>query len=274
MAKYLTDWTQIDGLRVASIGSCDTRRNVLVLMGLHACVDAFELARAAIFADAWNARVTVADTPGCGHGGAKLSRRDRVELRHGNFTSVARRMVGAVCDFEPRIRQRPITVLGYSLGTSIAAAAAADPGLLQVQHMVMIEPVATRTRNPLRLMRAVRAEDAFTSGYLMRNVNSCGAGLSDIPASRTDLALLGYALSRGGLGRDLLRADRIQSFTLQIVHGRDSLLCPAADIDRLATVYRRTGIEVRDITVPGRHALWHSWPDVAAIARETRKQWT
>lgn len=243
-------------------------------MGLHACIDEFELARFAILADEWDARVTVVDTPGCGHGGATLTRKERAGLRHGDFTEVARRMVSAVSELEPRRRRRPITLLGYSLGTSVAAAAAADPGLMHVQHLVAIEPVALRIRNPLRLMKDARSEDAYVAEYRMRNTDSRDKGVPASPASRHDLARLGFALSRGTLARDLLRAGRVQRFGVQIVHGRDSLMSPAADVTRLAVACRRSGMDIRDITVEGRHALWHSLPDVAAIARETRKRWT
>lgn len=40
-----------------------------------------------------------------------------------------------------------------------------------------------------------------------------------IPQSRTDLALLGYALSRGWFMRNLLQAQHTQSCPVQIVHG-------------------------------------------------------
>ncbi|MGA5541341.1 alpha/beta fold hydrolase [Mycobacterium sp. NPDC051198] len=274
MANPVAGSAQCDGLRVATVGPLDAQRDVLVFMGLHACIDSFELDRYAVLAREWDAQVTVVDTPGCGHGGATLSRAERTGLRHGNFTAVARRMVGAVVQVEPRLRRRQVTMLGYSLGTSIAAAAAAAPGLIQVQRLVAIEPVAMRIRNPLRLMRMARAEDAFVPHYRMRNPESDTGCPPDSPASRGDLARLGYALSRGTLTRDLLRAGRFQRFGLQVVHGRDSLLSPAGDIERLATACRRSGMPVRDITVDGRHALWQSLPDVAAIARETRTQWT
>lgn len=265
---------QIDDLRVASVGSSVAWRNVLVFMGLNACIDPFELDRFAVLAEEWDARVTVVDTPGCGHGGATLRRGERAGLRHGDFTKVARRMVSAASEFEQHLRSRPVTLLGYSLGTSIAAAAAADPGTVRVQHLVAIEPVAMRTRNPFVLMRLARSEETFASEYRTRNRDSHAVYEPGGPASRSDLARLGYALSRGMLTRDIMRAGSFQRFGLQIVHGRDSQLSPAGDIARLVTKCRKSGMEIRDITVEGRHALWQSLPDVAAIARETRKQWT
>lgn len=95
-----------------------------------------------------------------------------------------------------------------------------------------------------------------------------------IPQSRTDLALLGYALSRGWFMRNLLQAQHIQSFPVQIVHGAGSRLARSADVVCAVASCRLAGIEVHDVQVDGGHALWHSLPDVARMARLTRSQWS
>lgn len=274
MANCTSGWQQIDGLRVASVGSADARRNVLTFMGLRACIDLFELHRFAVLAREWDARVTVVDTPGFGYGGARLSRRECAGLRRGDFTEVARRMVRTAAQCEPRVNRRPVTVVGYSLGTSIAAAAAADPGLVRVDHMMAVEPVALRVRNPLRLLTMALVEDSYVADYRRRDHGWCPADPASVPVSRGDLARLGYGLSRGTLTRDLLRAARVQRFALQIVHGRDSVLSAGAETARLANACRRAGLDVYDVAVDGRHAVWQSFPDVVAVARETRKRWT
>jgi pimeloyl-ACP methyl ester carboxylesterase len=171
-------------------------------------------------------------------------------------------------------------VVGYSMGSSLACAAAADPGLLRIDTMILVEPVAMRRWNLARLIRSVRSEDAVLDQYLDDNNTVAGAVLpadrrgAPLPhCSRTDLTHLGFALSRGRLASDLLRANVIQSFPVQIVHGADSQLSRADDIRRLVAICRRAGMQIHDVPVAGRHPLWHSLPDVAALAQLTLKQW-
>ena len=273
------DWSDIDGLRVAEIGRPRAPVRVLAFMGLRACVEPIEVRRFALLADKWDARITLVDTPGCGHGGARLMHRERIALCRGDFTPVARRMVHAAQRYDDNLGRRPVTIVGYSLGTSLAAAAAADPGLVAVNQMIAVEPVAMGL-NPLRLVHAARSEDRVLASYLANNDGRPGAvspasghrrGVP--PYSRADVALLGYALSRGSLTRDILRANRVQCFSLQIVHGRDSALTPVAEAEGLASACRRAAIEVYDVPVAGHHALWQSLPHVAEVARLTRKGW-
>ncbi|WNG81137.1 alpha/beta fold hydrolase [Mycobacterium sp. ITM-2016-00316] len=262
----------IDGLRVATIGPADAELNVLVFMGMRACVDPVEMRRYDLLAREWKARVTVVDTPGCGYAGGKLSRPERAGLRHGDFTRVARRMVYAATQFDDRLRQRPVTLVGYSLGAGIAAAAAADPGLLRVGHLVAIEPASARRRNPLRLMAAARAEERWVAGHPAEGADQFVP--DSVPHRAGDLALLGYALSRGCFARDMLRSNGVQAFPLQVVHADDSLVCPPDDISRVVSRCRRSGMNVYDVAVSGRHGMWQSLSDVQNLARETRKQWT
>jgi hypothetical protein len=151
---------------------------------------------------------------------------------------------------------------------------------LRVEQMILVEPVAIRPRNVVGLVRSVRAEDGVVDLYLDRNSAfhdavspAVNRGESLPHQSRTDLAHFGYALSRGRMTRDLLRACIIQDFSVQLVHGAESTLSRAADVGRLAAKCRRAGIDVRDVPVAGRHALWHSLPDVEALARFTLNAW-
>jgi pimeloyl-ACP methyl ester carboxylesterase len=280
MPSDVENWTEIDGLRVATLGRSDARRQVLMFMGFLACVEPFELQRFTLLAAEWDAQVTVVDAPGCGYGGARLTRTERRACRRGDFTPVARRIVHVAQAGQHCLRRGPVTVVGYSMGASLAAAAAADPGLLRVSNMILVEPVAMRRWNLLGLLHAVRDEDRVIDEYLDRNSTFADAvppsDRRDEPppsTSRLDLAHLGFALSRGRLATDLKRAHVIQSFPIQVVHGVRSRLSRNAIVERLGKVCRRAGIEIEDIPVGGRHALWHSLPDVAAMARLTRKQW-
>lgn len=267
-------------LRVRTLGHPEARRQVLGFMGLRACVEPFELQRFALLATAWDAQVTVVDAPGCGYGGARLTREERRGLRRGDFTAVANRIVRTAQNHHPPLRRGPVAVAGYSMGASLACAAAADPGLLRVDTMILVEPVATRRRNPVRLIRSARSEDAVLDYYLDSNCAIPGAvrptegrGEQLPHCSRLDLAYLGYALSRGRVLSDLLRANAIQSFPIQVVHGVDSRLSRAHDVARLVAICRRSGMHMQDVPVTGRHPLWHSLPDVAALAELTLKRW-
>lgn len=272
--------TEIDGLRVVTLGHHDASRQILLFMGFLACVDRFELQRFDLLCREWDAQITVVDTPGWGYGGARLTRDERRALRRGDFTAVARRMVHAAQQHHAPLRHAPLTVAGYSMGASLACAAAADPGLLRVESMILVEPVAMRRWNLARLVCSVRSEGRVIEDFLDKNNAVPGAvmpdthpGKSSPSQSRTDLAHLGYALSRGRLMSDLLRINMIQSFPVQIVHGVDSLLSRGHDITKLVAICRRAGMSILDVPVEGRHALWHSLPDVAALARRTRSQW-
>ncbi|HEV3136663.1 MAG TPA: alpha/beta fold hydrolase [Pirellulales bacterium] len=266
----------INGLRVVTVGDDAGRRQLLLFMGLSACVEQYELRRLTLLAAAWNAQLTVVDVPGYGYGGARLTSTERRGLRRGDFSAVARRMVHTAQQHHPTLRQDPVTVVGYSMGASLACAAAADPGLLRITAMVLVEPVAMRRWSLPRLIRSVHSENATINDYLEKNRDFSDAMLpperrnAELPQrSRGDLTHLGFAISRGHLISDLLRANLIQQFPVEIVHGMDSQLSQAADIARMRTICRRAGINILDVSVAGRHALWHSLPDVAALARAT-----
>jgi pimeloyl-ACP methyl ester carboxylesterase len=178
----------------------------------------------------------------------------------------------------PRLLIEPVHVTGYSMGASVAAAAAADTGLLQVGELVLIEPVALRNWRLTSLLRSVRFEDDILDHYLADNDGVAGAVPpgskrgEHAPHSRLDLALLGFGLSRGALSGDLLRAAAIQTFAVKVVHGIDSRLSRAPDIARLVRNCRRVGVDIQDVTVEGHHALWQSLPRVNQLAIRIRPQ--
>ncbi len=258
----------VDGVHVAMVGEPDAPRKVLLFMGMRACIDPIEMRRCALLAEQWGARIIVSDLPGCGLGASRLTKQDRVALRRGRFHSISRRMVRSAQEVNPLLRQTPTTVVGYSLGASLAAAAAADAGLLNVDQLLLVEPVAVRRRNPLQLLRVVHVEDRATPAA----VEQPSSGCSDAPI-RADLARLGWALSRGLLAADILSASHFQDFSVQLAHGRSSRLCTQRDTDRILRILRRSNVDACDLPVAGRHGLWHSMPAVAALAQLAAQHW-
>ena len=234
-------------------------------MGMLACVDRVEIRRCSTLTEEWSANVTVVDLPGCGHGDSQLTKVDRSRLRRGDFASLSRRMVRSAQEVNPQLRRPGVVLVGYSLGASLAAAAAADAGLLHVGQMTLVEPVAVQRWNPLRLLQSVRAEDRATG-----RAEAQYSPDHTFKPSRADLALLGYALSRGHLTADIVRARDIQRFGVQLVHGRESRLCTRRAAERTVQLWRRNGIEANDLLIPGRHGLWHSAAEVANVARLTK----
>jgi pimeloyl-ACP methyl ester carboxylesterase len=259
----------VDGVRVAMVGEPDAPREVLLFMGMLARIDPVEIRRCALLAEQWDARITVADVPGCGLGASQPTRQDRAALRRGHFGSISRRMVRSAQEVNPRLRRTRTMVVGYSLGASLAAAAAADAGLLNVRLLTLVEPVAVRRWNPLQLLRLVCVEDRASDAAVELRSSGCGNA-----PTRTDLALLGWALSRGRLAADVISASRFQNFSVQLVHGRCSRLCTQRDTERILRILRRNDVDASDLPVAGRHGLWHSMPTVAALAQSAAQQWS
>lgn len=247
------------------------RREALVFMGIQASIEPFETQRFEVLAEELERRITVADAPGWGHGGT-LSAQQRADLRRGLFDSVAEPMVMAAIKQTPELSTRPATVVGYSMGASLAAAAAASDRL-DVATLVLVEPVGIRRWNPLSLLRAVRHEDQFTDDYLSRNPadawESWDRRGEDPPPHRwADLATLGFGISRGGIMRDLERAAvRGKLRELQIVRAASSQLCHRTDVESVAARATAMGVATRVHEIPGHHQVWQSLPDVAALAQ-------
>lgn len=262
------EWRDVAGIRVATVYHVKPQREILLFLGMLACVDPVEMRRSSILAEEWSANVTVVDLPGCGRGDSRLTKEDRSSLRRGDFASLSRRMVRSAQEVNPQLRRPDVVLVGYSLGASLAAAAAADAGLLHVGQLTIVEPVAVERRNPFRLLRSVHLEDRATAWPDEHSAPGHG-----FTPSRTDLALLGYALSRGHLTADIVRAKGVQRFAVQLVHGRESQLCSQRAVDRAVRVWRHSGIEARDLPLPGRHGLWHSPTAVADLARLSAACW-
>jgi pimeloyl-ACP methyl ester carboxylesterase len=265
-----------DGLAVATVGTPAARRQVLAFMGIDAWLEPFELQRFALLAAMWDAQVTIVDAPGCGSGARRLTTAERLALLRGDFTAVVRRMVAVARAHHRPLGEAPVLLLGYSMGASMAAAAAADPRLVETAGMVLVEPVGIRQWNLLSLLRSLFVEGRVIDRYMDNNDAFPDAvppvvrrGDSVPYRSRRDLAELGLAVGRGKLMGDMLRAKVIHDFDVQVVHGRRSWLSPAADVEDFVAGCRSAGIVAHDVPVRGHHALWQSLPDVAELARLT-----
>lgn len=264
-------------LRTATVGRPDARHQVLAFMGILACIEPFELQRFRLLCDEWDAQITLVDTPGYGYGGGRLAPAERRGLRRGDFTTLAQRMVQAAQRFHDPLCHKSVTIVGYSMGASLASAAAAHADLPPVRALVLVEPVAIRRWSIPRLICAVRSEESALQICLDDNSAWPHAVLpvqrrhEARPArSRVDLAHLGFGLSRGQMTRDLLRAGSIHSCAVHVVHGTDSRLCTLVDVATLTSICRRTGMIVHDVAVHGRHPLWHSLRNARAIAQFTQ----
>lgn len=275
--------SEVDGLRVATVGEATSRdgtsaRQVLAFMGIDAFVEPFELQRFSLLAALWDAQLTIVDAPGCGAGGGRLTSAQRRGLYRGDFTRVARRMVHSAQAHHAPLRRGSVSVVGYSMGASIAAAAAADPGLMRVSSLVLVEPVGMRRWGLVTLARSLRSERQFADQYVENNAAYCAVlptakrGDTAPHRHRTDLARLGLGVTRGRMAVDLVRAKSIQDFDVQVVHGTQSRLAPVDDVTSFVARCKRGGVGVRDVPVRGHHALWHSLSDVATLARLTRGQ--
>ncbi|WP_313535438.1 alpha/beta fold hydrolase [Arsenicicoccus bolidensis] len=252
-------------------GTTSPQGQALVFMGVQASVEPFEQQRFEALADHTGQQITFVDAPGWGHGGM-LTRMQRADLRHGVFDSVAGPMVSAAIERTPALATGPATVVGYSMGASLAAAAAASSDI-QVDTMILIEPVGIRRWNPLSLLGAVRHEDQFTDTYLARNPTGSWEpwdrrGEAPPPHKWSDLATLGWAISRGRIGDDLERAaTRGAPRKLHIIRADSSRLCRRQDVERLASRAEGLGIHTTCHTIAGHHPVWQSVPDVIEMAK-------
>lgn len=268
----------IDDVHLAMVGKPSARRQVLAFMGFLAFIEPFELQRFRLLADLWDAQITVVEFPGCGYGWAKLRTRERRRLVSGDFCAVARRMVAAAQQHHPGLRTAPVTVLGYSLGSSVAASAAGH-GMLPTDCVVLVEPVSIRRWPVWRLLAAVHAENAKIAHFVARNAGrqnyvaplDIGGGSPANPSS-FDAVLTGWAISRGRIVDDLVCARGGGEFHVVMVRGNDSRLVSAPDFTRAATRCGAAGMMVDAVEVEGGHAFWHSLPDVEAMARRLMDQ--
>lgn len=260
-------------LPTTTVGRIKTTPNVLAFMGIQACIEPFEMQRFTQLANTWHQPITVCDAPGWGHGGNRLTSMQRRQLRHGTFDAVAQAMVRAARTTRPSLADEPVTLLGYSMGASLAAAAAAAADLA-VDTMILIEPVGLHAWSPLKLLRNVTREDQYTDTYLRRNPAEAvqpwdRRGEPTPPHSWLDLAHLGWAISRGRLPSDLLRAHARRPLKhLHLVRADSSSLCTEEGIRRLTQTAAGANIATTVHTIPGHHQVWQSVPDVLALGTQ------
>jgi pimeloyl-ACP methyl ester carboxylesterase len=260
-----------DGVRVVLITPPTiARQDCITIQGFGARLDGFEVQRYRLIAATLEVRLAVVGWP-------RTWRNER--LRAGEWTAalagrygrLGHRMLAAGHGVLGTVATDPVHLLGYSLGSSVVASiAAAGPAAVTVS---VIEPVALRHWSPPRLLAAVRAEDEV-AGYALAETAGVDGAVEPSPLSMSlaDLTLAA-GLCRGTLNRDLLRSAQAWGTPLVLVRGASSRLCPADDIARLAEQVRSAGTRVDVVEVAGTHAMWHSLPRVAALARRLAGLW-
>lgn len=268
------------GVRIATVTPERPRGTCVVAMGYDAWHDAFELQRFTRLADLLGVRLVVLETPGLGFEGTALTRRERVALLSGRYSPLGARMMAAATSRTGG--GEPVHLLGYSLGTSVAAAMAASRHAPRISSLVLVEPVAARTWNPLVLARSVGEEDAAVDDYLdetaaVPNTVAPSDRVDGAPSparNQVDQLLLGTALSWGRLASDLGRfAAQQPAPDVLVVHGCTSVLSPppanAALIRRLDAL----GCRVTDVEMKGSHGIWQSLPRVDLLGERVRAFW-
>lgn len=270
----------VHGVRIATVTPERPRATCVVAMGFGAWHDAFELQRFTRLADLLDARLVVLETPGLGYEGTTLTRRERAALLSGRYSRLGTRMMAAATSVTSP--GEPVHLLGYSLGTSVAAAMAASRHAPRISSLVLVEPVAARTWNPLVLARSVSEEDAVIDDYLDETAAVADAvapsdrveGAPGPARNQVDQLLLGTALSWGRLTGDLSRfAARQPSPDVLVVHGSTSVLSPPPINAVLARRLGALGCRVTDVELEGGHGIWQSLPRVDLLGAHVRTFW-
>jgi len=251
----------------------DPERAFVVAMGFGACLEPFEVQRFGVLARVLRARLIVVETPGFSFAPTGLLARERGALLRADYGPVAARMLTAALSIDDtRHGQRPLGVIGYSMGASLVSAMArvAHNQLdrkVALETVVLVEPVAIRRWSWPRLLGALRAEDKLIDGYLRTNEDVPEAVIPTdrIPGSasprqrRLDLLLLANALRAGRLVEDLRAAAAgHEAMKVVVAHGASSHLSQLAECQRMVGECRAAGILVEDVAVPGHHGLWQS----------------
>ena len=269
-------------LGVACVDPCpDPARAFVVAMGFGACLDSFELQRFGVLARALQARLLVVETPGCSFTPTSLLRPERMALLRADYGPVATRMLTAALSVDGNSsRQQPLGVIGYSLGASIAAAMARVANTqfdreVELESLVLVEPVANRPWSGPQLLAAMRAEDKLIDDYLKTNEDIPGAvvpterlpGAPSPRHRRLDLLLLANALRAGRLVEDVRAAAAgHEGLKVVVAHGASSRLSRLDACQRMVRQCRDAGISVEDVAVPGSHGLWQSLQAVDDLA--------
>jgi pimeloyl-ACP methyl ester carboxylesterase len=259
----------------------DPERAFVVAMGYGACLDPFELQRFGVLARALQARLLVVETPGCSFTPTALQRPERRALLRADYGPVAARMLAAALSVDhTRRAERPVGVIGYSLGASIAAAMVRVANTqfqsrVALESLVLVEPVANRPWSGPQLLAAMRAEDMLIDGNLKTNEDIPGAVVPTdrIPGApsprlrRLDLLLLANALRAGALVEDIRAASEgHEAMKVVVAHGASSHLSQLDACQHMVLQCRETGICVDDVLVPGNHGLWQSLDAVDHLA--------
>lgn len=280
-AEPLAPVTRIDArvsgkkLPVAVIEGGRERTPLVATLGIVARIDDFELARYRYLAVMQQRRIVVVDTPGWLLGSPR-SGTVRTDLRQGSFRGVASHMLDALRGTVPEMLNHPVSMVGYSMGCSSAAALArqlVEAGVT-VPHMTLVEPVAIKKLNMVRL--GVRNQrEALTRWHAADNRHlSWAPKPSRAPVQATagfgPLSTLGHfawALSRGQLTEDLIRLSTASDTAFSIINGADSRLSPTPATKAFAAQLRGAGANVEHHTVArGRHGLWNSLPVVEQVS--------
>ena len=273
-------WSTAHGVRIATVAPERPHGTCVVAMGFGAWLEPFELQRFSRLADQLGVRLVVLETPGLGYEGTALTRRERAALLAGRYSPLGSRMMAAATSVTGR--GEPVHLLGYSLGTSIAAAMAASRHAPPISSLVLVEPVAARTWNPLVLARSVGEEDAVIDDYLDETAAVPDAvapsdrvdGAPDPARNQLDQLLLATALGWGRLAHDLGRfASRQPSPDVLVVHGSTSVLSSPQATASLAQELDAMRCRVTDVEIEGGHGIWQSLPRVDLLGEHVRAFW-
>lgn len=259
----------------------DTERVFVVAMGFGACLEPFEVQRFGVLAAALRARLLVVETPGFSFTPTSLLRPERMALLRADYGPVATRMLTAALSVDATSsRQQPLGVIGYSLGASIAAAMARVANTqfdreVELESLVLVEPVANRPWSGPQLLTAMRAEDKLIDDYLKTNEDIPGAvvptdrlpGAPSPQHRHLDLLLLANALRAGRLIEDVRAAAAgHEGLKVVVAHGASSRLSRLDACQRMVRQCREAGVSVEDVAVPGSHGLWQSLHAVDDLA--------
>lgn len=259
----------------------EAHRTIVALLGFKAWLDPFELQRFGLIAHETSSRIVVPENPGCGPRSVGVTPRDTWQLARGDFSPLARRSIDQVA---PWLHDdQPLHLLGYSMGASVAAAVLAADALPRPVTTTLVEPVAASAWPVRRLLRALEEEDHATDAFLDANAGWAHAALPwdrtpDARAPvlhRLTLTASGLGVAGGRIYTDLRSAHERAGGPqgLVLVRGDKSVLCPAVNVAHLRERLADSGIDSRELNVPGRHALWHSLDAVRALAALLAEIW-
>lgn len=224
-----------------------------------------------MLAERLNSPITVVETPGFGMQPASLTATQRIGLAAGRADSLARVIASSVLDVSTG--QRPYALLGYSLGASVAAAAAGEiarsGGARQPRAIVLIDPPGVTRWRLHRFVRANQADARHVDAVIAANSTHSDAVLPldrrdelQGVTRRLDLAALVWWLSRGTLAQDLAPSRA----PLELIRFADSHLCPRQDASELVALRASRQLPARMVELSGTHATWHALDALDDIA--------